>query len=255
MRGKPEEKEICAAYRQTGREEKKMEDNRTLVQRTADQLVDYIVEQRLTEGDRLPSESELMKYLDVSRTTTREAVRMLSSRNILEVRHGSGIYVSKNTGISEDPLGLFFIRDKERLVEDLMEFRLLVEPRIAARAAQRADQEQAKKLEELADEVERLYRSGQPHNKADNAFHAKLGELSGNLVFPHLIPIISKAIDMFIDMTSNELMNETLESHRAIVEAVKARDGVGAEDAMTLHLVYNRNRIREKRKSREPIDK
>ena len=115
--------------------------------------------------------------------------------------------------------------------------------------------EQAKKLEELADEVERLYRSGQPHNKADNAFHAKLGELSGNLVFPHLIPIISKAIDMFIDMTSNELMNETLESHRAIVEAVKARDGVGAEDAMTLHLVYNRNRIREKRKSQEPIDK
>ena len=66
MRGKPEEKEICAAYRQTGREEKKMEDNRTLVQRTADQLVDYIVEQGLTEGDRLPSESELMKYLDVS---------------------------------------------------------------------------------------------------------------------------------------------------------------------------------------------
>ena len=60
---------------------------------------------------------------------------------------------------------------------------------------------------------------------------------------------------MFIDMTSNELMNETLESHRAIVEAVKARDGVGAEDAMTLHLVYNRNRIREKRKSQEPIDK
>ena len=139
-----EKKEICAAYRQTGREEKKMEDNRTLVQRTADQLVDYIVEQGLTEGDRLPSESELMKYLDVSRTTTREAVRMLSSRNILEVRHGSGIYVSKNTGISEDPLGLFFIRDKERLVEDLMEFRLLVEPRIAARAAQRANQEQAK---------------------------------------------------------------------------------------------------------------
>ena len=196
-----------------------MEDNRTLVQRTADQLVDYIVEQGLTEGDRLPSESELMKYLDVSRTTTREAVRMLSSRNILEVRHGSGIYVSKNTGISEDPLGLFFIRDKERLVEDLME------PRIAARAAQRANQEQAKKLEELADEVERLYRSGQPHNKADNAFHAKLGELSGNLVFPHLIPIISKAIDMFIDMTSNELMNETLESHRAIVEAGRGRGG------------------------------
>ena len=97
--------------------------------------------------------------------------------------------------------------------------------------------------------MERLYRSGQPHNKADNAFHAKLGELSGNLIFPHLIPIISKAIDMFIDMTKAELMEETLNSHRAIVEAVKCGDAVAAEDAMTLHLVYNRNCLREKRRA------
>ena len=56
-------------------------------------------------------------------------------------------------------------------------------------------------------------------------------------------------------MTGNELVEETMESHRAIVEAVKAGDGVGAEDAMTLHLVYNRNRIREKRKGQKPVDK
>lgn len=232
-----------------------MEESKTLVEQTTERIANYIVSQGLSEGDRLPSENDLMKILDVSRTTIREAVRMLASRNILEVRHGSGIYVSKNTGISDDPLGLFFIRDKEKLVEDLMEFRLLVEPRIAARAAQNATEEQAHELDLLARRVEEMYRRGEPHNEADNAFHAKLGELSGNLIFPNLIPIISKAIDMFIDITNAGLLNETLDSHRAIVEAVRAKDAVAAEDAMTLHLIYNRNFIRKRKKMKEGIDK
>ena len=85
--------------------------------------VHYIIDQELKEGDKLPSEAELVKLLDVSRTTLREAIRMLASRNILEARHGSGVFISKNTGISDDPLGFLFIRDKEKLVSDLLEFR------------------------------------------------------------------------------------------------------------------------------------
>ena len=55
---------------------------------------------------------------------------MLSSRNILEVRQGSGIFVSRNTGISDDPLGFLFIRDKEKLAADLLEFRMMMEPKL-----------------------------------------------------------------------------------------------------------------------------
>lgn len=228
-----------------------MEDSRTLTEQTADRIVDFIIEQRMTEGDRLPSEGELAKRLDVSRTTTREAVRMLASRNILEARHGSGLYISKNTGISKDPLGFLFIRDKEKLVEDLLEFRLLVEPRIAARAAQNATPEQAEELEELAGAVEERLRKGLPHEREDNAFHAKLGELSGNVVFPNLAPIINGAIGMFIDLTQSKLKEETIRSHRAIAEAVRQGDGAAASDAMTLHLVYNRELLRRRRKEEE----
>ena len=49
----------------------------------------------------------------------REAVRMLCSRNILTVKHGSGIYIADNTGISDDPFGFIFVKDKLKLVEDL----------------------------------------------------------------------------------------------------------------------------------------
>ncbi|MDO4294674.1 MAG: FadR/GntR family transcriptional regulator [bacterium] len=220
-----------------------MEESKTLTERTADEIIAYILQEELKEGDRLPSEPELMKLLDVSRTTIREAVKMLSSRNILEVRHGSGIFVSQNTGISDDPLGFLFIKDKKKLVSDLIEFRMLVEPRIAARAAMNATPKQAEELSFLADEVERLYDQGLSHIAADTRFHEKLGELSGSLLFPNLAPIIFRGINMFIELTHSKLKEETIQSHRAIVNAVKKKDPVAAEDAMMLHLIYNRNRL------------
>lgn len=228
-----------------------MENNRTLTEQTADRLIHYIINEELKEGDKLPSESELMQLLDVSRTTLREAIRMLASRNILESRHGSGVFISRNTGISDDPLGFVFIKDKEKLVGDLLEFRMLIEPRIAARAAMNATSEQVEELSRLADAVEKRYEEGKPHAIEDAAFHAKLGELSGNLVFPNLTPIIFRAINMFIDLTNARLKDETISSHRAIVDAVRRKDVIAAEDAMMLHLIYNRNRLTQQNQAQE----
>ena len=92
----------------------------------------------------------------------------------------------------------------------------------------KATPQDADALEALALEVEHHYEEGISHTAADTQFHAKLGEISGNLVFPNLAPIISKAINMFIDLTHAELKQETIESHRAIVEAVRKNDAVGA---------------------------
>lgn len=222
-----------------------MEETKSLTERISDKLIHYIIKEELKEGDRLPSEAELARLLDISRTTLRESVKMLVSRNILEVRHGSGIFVSKNTGISDDPLGFLFIKDKAKLVEDLLEFRMLIEPRIAGRAAMNAAPEQIERLAKLADEVEEKYARGESHTQADTAFHALLGEMSGNVVFPNLAPIIFRAINMFIDLTQAELRNETIDSHRAIVNAIRSRDSVAAEDAMVIHLIYNRNRLKQ----------
>ncbi|MBC5725401.1 FadR family transcriptional regulator [Agathobaculum sp. NSJ-28] len=220
------------------------EDNRSLAGQTADALIAYIVDRGLEQGDRLPNERELSGLLGVGRSTLREAVRMLSSRNILEARQGAGVFVSGNTGVSDDPLGFTFIRDKQKLAADLVEFRMMLEPRVAALAALRATPAQADELAALALAVEQRYAAGARHTQEDAAFHAKLGKLSGNVVIPNLEPIILGAIDLFIDLTDARLKEETISSHRAIVEAVRANDPIAAEDAMTLHLVYNRNRLR-----------
>ena len=122
------------------------EDNRSLAGQTADALIAYIVDRGLEQGDRLPNERELSGLLGVGRSTLREAVRMLSSRNILEARQGAGVFVSGNTGVSDDPLGFTFIRDKQKLAADLVEFRMMLEPRVAALAALRATPAQADEL-------------------------------------------------------------------------------------------------------------
>ena len=67
-----------------------MEENKTLVEVTTDKILRYLKEMQLQVGDKLPNEYELSDYLEVGRSTVREAVRALASRNILEVRQGAG---------------------------------------------------------------------------------------------------------------------------------------------------------------------
>ena len=79
-----------------------------LPQIAAEDIIDLIKSNRLEPGDRLQNEYELAKLLNVGRSTVREAIRILVSRNILEVRQGAGTFVSYKNGIPEDPLGLAF---------------------------------------------------------------------------------------------------------------------------------------------------
>ncbi|WP_295482524.1 FadR/GntR family transcriptional regulator [uncultured Succinatimonas sp.] len=219
------------------------ENVKSLSEVTADTIVQHIINEGLGKGDKLPKEKILCELLGVGRSTLREAVRMLASRNILIVKHGSGIYVSDKPGVSQDPLGFTFVKDKKRLIHDLVEFRMMLEPRVAALAAQNRTKEQLAKLEAQAAVVDELISQGKSHAQADSVFHSLLGEMSGNSVLPNLEPIIFKAIDLFIDLSQSKLSHDTIGEHRAIVEAIKAGKSVDASDAMIAHLLNNKNYI------------
>ena len=218
--------------------------HQSLADTTARQLIQYIIQNKLREGAQLPNETALSSLMGVGRSTLREAVRSLVSRNILTVQQGSGIYVSRNTGVSDDPLGFTFIEDKEKLVTDLLEFRMMVEPRIAAIGAAKASPAQADQLLSLAIQVEKRYEANLSHAEADALFHAKIAEISGNVIVPQLQPLIMHAVDLFIDITHAQLKEETLKTHAAIVSAIQNNDALAAQDAMTLHLIYNRDHLR-----------
>ena len=219
-------------------------ENETVKEQTVARLIQYMADEGLEDGARLPTERELAGLLGVGRSTLREAIQTLVTRNVLEVRRGVGTFVSYKHGVADDPLGFNLIRDKEKLARDLVEFRMLIEPKMAAWAAQNATPDEVDELEYLCDEVDELILAGKPHLDKDQEFHTRIARCSGNLIMPKLLPIIHGAITLFITETGGQLRDETMRTHRAILNAIRARDPEAASDAMYLHLLYNRDRLR-----------
>ena len=105
-------------------------EGKSLPKKIAEDIIAFILEENLQPGDKLPNETVLCERLNVGRSSLREAMRALASRNIVTIRQGSGTYVASSTGVINDPLGLNFIKNKQKLIHDLMEIRFLLEPSI-----------------------------------------------------------------------------------------------------------------------------
>lgn len=218
-------------------------DRRLLGSQVEDALFAYILNEPVEVGQKIPNEFELAEQFGVGRSTIREAVKGLVSRGILEVRRGSGTYVVSTSSLEEDPLGLSKFQDKYKLALELFDVRLMLEPEIAALACEYASEEEQKQLKGLCDEVEELYLTGKNHIKKDVEFHTCIAKCSRNRVVEILIPVINSAVTTFANLTHYMLMSETIETHRAVTNAILERDAVGAKCAMIMHLTYNRQMI------------
>ena len=112
-----------------------------LAEQVEEQIYRYILDTPLEIGAKLPNEFELGELFGVGRSTIREAVKLLASRGVLEVRRGSGTYVINKTPADLDPLGLQGLGDRMSLALDLADVRILLEPGIAEMAARNATEE------------------------------------------------------------------------------------------------------------------
>lgn len=224
---------------------------KSLGAQTEDRLMEYILQEPVEPGEKIPNEFELAKKFGVGRSTIREAVKGLVSRGILEVRRGSGTYVLNINPLDEDPLGLGKIEDKYKLALELFDVRLMIEPEIAALACKNATEEELERLQRLCKETENLYMEGCNHIGKDAEFHTCIAHCSKNQVVEILIPVIHTAVMTFASLTHRLLMEETIKTHRAITEAIVKRDSVGARCAMIMHLTYNRQTIMKILEERE----
>ena len=216
-----------------------------LVEQVQEQIYQYILNTPIAVGKKLPNEFELAERFQVGRSTIREAVKLLGSKGILEVRHGSGTYVIGTTPADLDPLGLRSIPDKLGLAMDLADVRIMLEPAIAEMAALNATAAEIKELDEICTLIEQLIQNGENYTEADIAFHTCVAQCSKNMVVEQLIPIIDTAVLMFVNVTHKELTQETIMTHRGVVDAIAERDPVGARTAMMMHMTFNRDRIKK----------
>lgn len=218
-------------------------DRKLLGEQIEEELMNFIRQEPIEIGQKIPNEFKLAEKFGVGRSTIREAVKGLESKGILEVRRGSGTYVISTCSLGDDPLGLSRLKDKYKLALELFDVRLMLEPEIASLAAEYAKEEELAQLVRLCDETEQMYRNGVDHIPKDIEFHACIARCSKNRVVETLIPVIHTAVMTFANLTHRTLMQETIETHRAIVNAISDRDPVGARCAMVMHLTYNRQAL------------
>lgn len=217
-------------------------EKQTLGEQTAKRLVQMIQEKGYTAGDKLPTEMELAESLGVGRNTVREALRILMSRNIVSIRQGSGTFVSEKNGIPDDPLGFSMMEDTRKLTKELLQARLILEPPIAALAAQNRNEADLERLKQLLLEIEALIESRLDYSQKDSQFHAQIAACSHNTVMSNLVPVITEGVRIFARSVRETEYTQTLASHRAIFDAIREGKAVEAQAAMMYHLMYNQDR-------------
>lgn len=219
----------------------------TLAEDTAQAIINYIINNHLQPGDKLPTEPVFMERLGVGRGTLREGIKLLAARNILDIRQGAGSFVSHQRGIPDDPLGLTFIDDDDDLIVDMLDVRLLFEPHVARLAATKATAEEKAAIVEQAKEVERCIAEGESYVAADARFHQLIAEASGNRVFGNLTYILNTSIAKNIEITKDaQRDSNTIRYHRKIAEAIKGGQPNDAASYMNMHLQLLREFVREK---------
>lgn len=220
-------------------------DNRTLAELAAEKMISLIRQKSYATGDKLPTEVELSELLGVGRNTVREALRILVSRNIVTVRQGSGTFISEKQGVADDPFGFSMVENRRKLTRDLIQIRAILEPPIAALAAQNATEEELEALKKILLEIEDLIGRREDYAQKDVEFHEQIANCSHNSVMSNLVPVIGNGVAVFAKEVQQTEYKQTLISHRAIYEAIRERRAVDAQQAMYFHLLYNENRYLE----------
>lgn len=209
----------------------------SLSEQAASQIMDMIlVERRFKTGDKLPNEMELAEELGISRVTLREAVRILCTRGLVEIKRGRGTFVTSYELPMPDadlsPLETVSASNRE-----LLEIRMMVEPPAAYYAAKRATEDEVRTIRELSQKLEEAVAHGKNPVKIEQDFHNAIALASHNQFMTKLMPIINKSI--YTDLTYfEESITYSLQDHREIVRFIEAGNGEGAKAAMRLHILH-----------------
>lgn len=200
--------------------------------------IERLILKKLQPGDKLPSERELAEMLRVSRSSIRDAIRSLELMGMVEPRQGAGTIVREISSESlANPLANA-LRRKEELIGELLDFRKMFEPQLAARAATRASPDEISEMEEILERQEQRLRTGESTISEDSEFHYAIALASGNSV---VLKVLDTLMDLLRDSRERSLQVEgrpqkSLAGHRRILGAIKRRDAEAAKAAMRRHI-------------------
>jgi GntR family transcriptional repressor for pyruvate dehydrogenase complex len=216
-------------------------------QQIAHQLLEYFVSGKVKPGDRLPSERQLAEALGVSRSIIREALKSLGMLSLIRVKPGGGYYlqdVPSNLLPKSVEWGLLL---GERHTADLVEARGFIEVTVVRLAAERRDEKNLGRLEDLLAQMKAARENPKKFIEADIAFHITLAEASRNSALRNILSGMRNLLDVWIrrNVYAAEDLDPRYRRHLAIFEAIKKRNPEAAARAMETHMTSAAKYLRE----------
>ena len=208
-----------------------------LYEDVANHIVERVRAGHWRAGDRLPPETELAKEFDVSRSTVREAVRSLQLSGILRSRVGSGSFVTENAPMILQTRELAAIMSDREHLHDLVQARFILEPQMAALAAQQASEDEKRHLlwlvDRMAEKTDRLSLMAAGHE-----FHMELARMSHNAVLYGFYQSAHSQLRSMrvLESLTVQVYLAGVEEHRAIARAVMEGCAAEAKNLMKQHL-------------------
>jgi len=206
------------------------------------EVMQLILDRKLPAGASLPTETELMSDLGVSRNSVREALKALQALDIVEIRHGYGTYVGQ---ASLTPLvdGLTFrtlaqLDDEAGALAEILQVREVLEEGLIRRVAATLSEAELDRLESVVEQMETAGHEGRPFPELDREFHELLYASLGNALVPQLLGAfwtVFRRVAGVRGWTDDPAPEVTVRRHRDIVTALRVRDVEGAQRAMADH--------------------
>jgi DNA-binding FadR family transcriptional regulator len=206
----------------------------------ARRIVGEITDRGLAPGATLPPESEMLAEYGVARGTLREALRFLESQGILTIKPGPGggpVVTEPDPRYLASTLGLM-LQVTRAPYRTVLEARQIIEPALAARAAQVVSAEQARALRESVDAMRVAVGDEDAFLAENDRFHALIAAVAGNELFEQLMASLSWIMDgtaVGVDYPRGPQEN-VVARHRAIADAIAAGDAARAEAEMRGHI-------------------
>lgn len=217
-----------------------MKRNKRLSDSVADEILTMItIETRFKPGDQLPNENELAEELQVSRTTLREAIRILVAHGVIESKRGRGTFVKEDFR-PEKGQALNFLTSAKINMKDLYEMRLIFEPEAAYYATKRATDKELARILDYGKQIEQRIINKEDRTEVEQKFHKAIANATHNEFMDKLMPVIFQAIDkgVVLSQANESVMKYTIHDHQLIMEFMEARNAEGAKSAMKIHILH-----------------
>lgn len=210
----------------------------SVAEMVAKRILDMVTSKALKPGDQLPPERDLAEQLNVSRPSVREAIRGLSILGVVQSRQGGGAYITDLDGDAVlGPIRFFLSLDKMNIGE-LYDARSLIEGDVARRAAINMDDAQLEALEQILEEQETTLEDASEFRLSDFKFHEAIWIGSGNSFLKRIGESLNALGLEFRRRASEqpEVLAQSYQDHRVLLNALKARDPAAAAVAAERHM-------------------